>query len=117
MCIIVIIDQFIIVIIDAGFQVLFFGTSEAGVFAAARLSLANNGKKGVPDYFGVTGMLKKHPCLSLGCYIIIGHIAVDSSLHINKLAGCSRILSLTNQAARYLSSSCWLQPSATRLNY
>ncbi len=39
-------DQFKIGITDAGFEVPFFDRSEATVLTAARLSLANTGKKG-----------------------------------------------------------------------
>ena len=61
-------DQCKIVIPDAGFEVLFFDRSEAAVLAAARRSLANTGKKGVPSYVVLTGMLT---LLASGCWQLI----------------------------------------------
>ena len=61
-------DQFKIVVTDAGFEILFFDRSEAAVLAAARRSLANTGKKGVPSFIVVTGMLT---LLASGCWQLI----------------------------------------------
>ena len=66
-------DQFKIVVTDAGFEVLFFDRSEAAVLAAARRSLANTGKKGVPSYVVLTGMLT---LLASGCWQLISMLKV-----------------------------------------